>query len=49
MTNKAIYKHKKTGDVFAIEMDDKANGFTGFMYIIFGIVDLILGLMMRKN
>ena len=25
MTNKAIYKHKKTDDLFAIETDDKGN------------------------
>ena len=25
MNRKAIYKHKKTGDLFAIEMDDKGN------------------------
>ena len=25
MTPKAIYKHKKTGDLFAIETDDKGN------------------------
>ena len=25
MTNKAIYKHKKSGDLFAIETDDQGN------------------------
>lgn len=25
MTNKAIYKHEKSGDLFAIETDDKGN------------------------
>jgi len=25
MTRKAIYKHKRTGDLFAIETDDKGN------------------------
>jgi hypothetical protein len=25
MTHKALYKHKRTGDLFAIETDDKSN------------------------